>query len=232
MSRNTEYARNLGRIDLVPEEFEKFIHQRGTDVIWEKSILCSCIDQDRGQPDYNCPACKSKGYYYFDPKEIRVAVTTIQGTKDQTPIGLLDLGTCLVTAKADDRIGFRDRLTFINSTTNFSEVLTYNGDNVELKYPCYELISLRVLDAEIDKYDYEIELGTNKLKIADGVLSYGTRFSILYRIKPVYVVIDMPHELRGTYVKFKHKHETWYEMPKQYMVKREDLLPLTRGELL
>lgn len=223
------------KVDLFPERINLFVKNFGVNCIWEKAILCSCMEETESEsPALNCPACNGKGYFYFDPQEIVVTLTSAGTNKDQTPIGLLDVGTALVTAPVEYRISFRDRLIFTNSTTSYSEVKRHSGDpNGDLlNYPCYEIISVRRRDMEIPSSDYTFTEGDRYLKFNPGVLNPGDAYSVLYRIKPVYVVIDIPHELRGTYVSFHHPQPVWYELPKQYMIKREDLLPYQRGQVI
>lgn len=222
---------NFARVDLKPEQFDQLVYQKGARVVWEKAILCSCISRETGQPDFTCPACKGKGFQYFDPKEIRAAVTSIGREDEAMPAGLLDVGTAFLTTRAQDNVNFRDRITFQDFRTVYSEVLTYEGDEVEMTYDIEKLLHLKVLSKEIDPSQYTLSEDRKKIIFEDGVLQYGERFSILVEVKPTYIVIDMPHELRGTFVKFGYPDEEWIVLPKQLLIKREDLMPLKRGEI-
>jgi hypothetical protein len=231
--KDLEYAKNIGRVDFYPNDFDNAVQQHGAKVLWERSMLCSCISEDSGQPDFNdCPGCRGKGYTYFDPKEIKALASSMAGKKDHIPIGLLDVGTTMLTTSSMDRIGFRDRITFLDMKTTYSQVVTFT-DNPEgelLKYDCVDMVSVRVLNTEIPESAYTVN--GNRIKFQNNVVGYGERFSVLMMVRPTYVVIDMPHELRGQYVKFNHAVDTWYELPKQHMIKREDLMPMSRGQLL
>lgn len=218
---------NFMRVDFKHENFDLIIHQKGASVIWQKSALCSCLNERTGQPDYSCPACKGKGYIYFDDKEIRAVVSGITGDKSQIPIGLLDVGTSYLTTKSTDLVGFRDRIIFKDFRTPYSEVVTYN-DGIDLRYECEELVAVHVLSNSIPLDKITISEDKTRLEVDPSVgLQNGERVSLLYRIKPVYIVIDIPHELRGTYVKFGRSTEEWVTLPKQLMIKREDLLTVT-----
>lgn len=227
-----EYQLNFGRVDLKPEQFDSLVYQKGARIVWEKAILCSCIDESTGSPDFTCPSCKGKGFQYFDPKEIRAAVTSIGRNDSSIPIGMLDVGTAYLTTRAQDPVNFRDRLTFVDFTTVYSQVLTYEGEPVEMKYQVEDVLHVKVLSTEIDKALYHLSDDKQSLIFEEDVLNYGDRFSILVEVHPSYIVIDMPHELRGIFVKFGHPEEQWVVLPKQLLIKREDLLPLKRGEVL
>src|SRR5690606_36576716 len=150
-------------------------------------------------PDYNCPACHGQGYFYFDPQQVNVAFTNVACQKEQTPSGLLAVGTALVTANPDYKIRLRERLTFIDSETSYSEVRRYEGrTGVELlDYSSHEMIAVYRRNIDIPSSEYTWQAGKRGLKFSEGVLNYGEGFTVLYRIRPAYLVIDMPHELRA-----------------------------------
>lgn len=223
--KNLEHAKDLGRIDVKNQELEKMVDQHGANIYWERSIFCSCLDIYTGQPDFTCPSCKGKGYFYFGGTQTKALVYSINAKKDQYPIGMLDVGTSYMTCHSYDRVAFRDRITFLDMKSIYSQVVTFTGDpeGEILKYKPLDVITLRNLGQEIPSAAYTIE--GNRIKFQDGLFNPNDRFSILMEILPTYVVIDIPHELRGTYIKFGYMTEQWMELPKQYMIKREDLMP-------
>lgn len=225
--------KNFARVDFYANEFDRAIYQKGANALWEKASLCSCLDKSTRQPDFTCLACRGKGYLYFDPQKIRAVVSSISGDKNQSPIGILDVGTTLMTTASGDHVGFRDRLTFVDFETPYSQVLEYDSSGTKLKYACVELVAAHVVGKRVP--DDKITLSDDKriLTIDESFgLTDGEQFSVLYRIQPTYIVIDIPHELRGSFVKFGNPDEEWKVLPRQFMIKREDLLPLSRGELI
>jgi hypothetical protein len=130
-----------------------------------------------------------------------------------------------------DLVNFRDRITFPDMVTAYSQVLKYEGEPVQLKYTAKELVSIKILSSEIPTEMYTLSEDGTFITFLDGALQYGERFSVLLRINPVYIVIDMPHDLRGTFVKFGNPDEEWVNLPKQLIIKREDLMPLKRGDV-
>lgn len=224
---------NFARVDFYATEFDRAIYQKGANALWEKASLCSCLDESTRQPDFTCLACRGKGYLYFDPQKIRAVVSSISGDKNQSPIGILDVGTTLMTTASGDHVGFRDRLTFVDFETPYSQVLKYSEDGIKLKYACVDLVAAHVVGTRIP--NEKMTLSDDKLTLTidpEFGLKEGEPFSILYRIQPSYIVIDIPHELRGSFVKFGKPEEAWTVLPRQFMIKREDLLPLSRGELV
>jgi len=224
-------AGTLGaRADFRPELFDTAIFQKGYRILWEQSMLCSCYTKNSGQPDYNCPVCKGKGYVYFDPKEIRAVVSSINGHKEQTHLGLFDLGSAYLTSMSTDDIGFRDRFTFLDFTTKFSEVIIHDenmeGSDIDtFRYPAKEMVSVRKLDTTyIQGRDYDVSKDGRSITWKT-YMNPGDQYSVLYKTNPVYIAIGPIHELRGTYSVAKAKGlEIFYQFPKQYQIKREDFL--------
>lgn len=233
MTANLWQLNNFGRVDVKPDEFDKLIYQKGAKVIWQKSSFCSCVDEQTGQADFTCPACFGKGYTFFDPLQIRAIVSSMTGDREQMPIGLLDIGSALITTRAVDMVGFRDRMTFTDFLTPHSQPMTFKNDPLGelLRYECEQMVAVRQLSNTILPTSYTITADKKRIQFKDGTFAVGDKYALLYRIQPVYIVIDIPHELRGTHVKFGQPIETFVQLPKQFMIKREDLLPLQRGSL-
>jgi hypothetical protein len=220
------------RADIRPDLFDTAIRQKGYRILWEQGMFCSCNSSSSGQPDYTCPACFGKGYIYFDPKEIRALVTSINGHKEQGHIGLDDMGSAYLTPESTDYIGFRDRFTFMDFTTKFSEVVTRDKDqngslSDTLRYSVIDVLAVRVLDRiYLRGQDFDITGDdTRSLTWKENFLYSGDQYSILYTTHPVYVAIGPIHELRGTYSLAGGKGlEVFHQLPKQYQIKREDFL--------
>lgn len=215
------------RADLRPSIFDSAIDHKGYRVIWEKGMFCSCYTPDSGQPDYNCRTCKGKGYKYFEPKEIKVLVTSINGSKQQDRPGLIELGTAYLTPKSTDRVGFRDRFTFLDFSIRYSEVLYHrSGQEDVLRYPCLETVRISKLDKLYDEgVHFELSEDRTRITWKDDHLYDREAYSILYYIRPVYIAINPVHELRGTYTMHKGGGvDQWAKLPDQFQIKREDFL--------
>lgn len=226
---NTLYESAMAaRADIKPELFDLAIRQKGYRIRWEQGMYCSCADRQSGQPNYVCPACKNKGFVYFNPTEIRALVTSISGTKDQNNrVGLDELGTAYLTPESRDKIGYRDRFTFLDFTIKFSEVI--RGKNTlkhELRYPAKKVLSVRILNEEYQQGIHYNLSDDGWYIIWEEMPAYGDlTYSILYTTNPVYIAIGPIHELRGTYtLRQGQGREVFLQLPDQYQIKREDFL--------
>lgn len=218
---------DFSRADLKPELFDTAISQKGFKVKWEQGMFCSCYEPT-GQPDYNCPACQGKGYIYLDGVMTKVLVTSINGHKDQERIGLNDIGTAYLTPLSTDDVGFRDRFTFVDAITKFSQVMHKDTTNI-LKYPAIDIIAMvRLGEKYLRGIHYDIRPGDNgstEIVWGNTNLAQGEKVAVLYRTHPVYISINPVHELRGTYTMLKGGGREYYvPLPKQFQIKREDFI--------
>lgn len=215
------------RADFKPEAFDTLIKQKGYKVTWQQGMFCSCYDSRSGQPDYNCPTCKGKGYIYFGDTVTRALVTSINGHKEQEHIGLQDLGSAYLTPLSTDEVGFRDRFIFEDFTMKYSQLVKRGqGNEDDLRYPAIEIIAVRKLDSEF-KWGVDFELSADGKRIIwlNSPLYESDSYSVLYTTKPVYIAINPIHELRGTYTMAKNGGlEGFVKLPKQFQIKREDFI--------
>ena len=221
---------DFGRADFKIELFDTAIRQKGYKVTWEQGMFCSCYEKS-GQTNYSCPVCKGKGYVYIRPADTRVLVTSINGHKEQEKTGLNDVGTAYLTPLSTDNVGFRDRFTFLDCTTKYSEVISKSTTNLDkLKYPALEIIAVMQLGKEyyrginFDIAPDPVTRSTNLVWTKDAPTPNSV-FAILYVTRPVYICINPIHEIRGTYSMAKGEGQEYYvQLPKQFQIKREDFI--------
>ena len=217
------------RADFKPEEFYKIIFQKGYSVMWEKSSICPCVAKDReGQPDFNCPLCFGKGRYWFDPKSILGIMTSFANESKWNQTGEYLQGTSYFTCMPENKLGFWDRITNINSKIRYSEVVErgrYNASNSDkLKFKPIQTIGLRTIttvykaniDFKLNEADSTIEWGLGGLEPV-----VGEQYSVEYILHPKWIVIDLVNVLRDTQVKYKKPGVQFQEMPVRAMVRLE-----------
>ena len=220
----------MARADLYTEEFDSLISQKGIECNYYPAIVCQCISEDSGQPDYMCPYCKGSGFRYLPPQSLRVLVTSLSGKTLLDKLGLEESGTVYATPTSDVIMGFHDRLIFPKFRCKYSERIIFHNDiSSETYRNIVEVISLvidnKVLevgkDFEITPDKYHIKLLTPLETLSS---SYQVHMSLLYYTKRSYLVEDLLHELRATYTERNVPKETYKELPKQYRITREDFV--------
>ena len=235
----------MPRVDFYVDQYDEIILQKGMVALWEESMTCFCLTEDSGQPNFNCTVCNGSGYIYAAPKETRVLTSGLSGKFDLTNIGLVPKGVAYATSLSNVLMGFHDRLTFPDFNSKYSQVITFNdGKSNRLYRPAKRIIRCLALEAEyipedmpvpegnIDNTAEEVQVIPDFKISEDGFyiewtnietwIPDGARVSVLYVTSPSYIIDDITHELRATYVQFKQKTETFKELPKQYSLRRED----------
>lgn len=218
------------RADLLTTEFDRLIEEKGAKVEWEQSIICQCLSNDSNQPDFSCPYCGGSGFRYYPAKSIRVLVTSFSSSIKLESLGVREPGTAYATPKSNVIMGFRDRLTFVDYTCKFSEAIRFNPELGDVSSKTYrnikEVVSLIQGDTayEVD-IDFIVTKDGYHLKWInpdyDPTTTY-TTMGILYLTTPRYLVQDLLHELRATYIERGVPTEKFAELPKQYQITREE----------
>jgi hypothetical protein len=122
------------------------------------------------------------------------------------------LGTAALTTFSWNKVGFRDRFKVLDHTQVYRQVLVVPPSQIvpvkraaraSLRYPVVRLRRVFAVTAAGVSVDY-----TESTTIQDdGSLLVtappGTRLSISYEMNPVWIVVDYPHILRGTLIRFK-----------------------------
>jgi len=210
------------RVDFKPAQFDEFIESKGYTAIWEQAMFCSCYNLESGQPQFDCPACYGKGYIYLNPTKIKVAVAGISGQKEQERQGLLETGHAYLTSKTIHEIGYRDKFTFLDFNTKFSEILVRGEDR--LKFSCKQLLVVRQINNlyKIEE-DVLVKPEDNKQVIWNSAdPQEGVNYSVLYITYPVYIVTNVIHEIRGTYIRGAGGLDYFAPLPKQFKIKRDN----------
>lgn len=210
------------RVDLFDYDFNTLVQQKGVFCNWQEAIVCSCVHE---QPDFSCPLCGGSGFRYLPPKQIKVVSSSFRGEYKHESLGLREPGTAYITPPNDIIMGFHDRLEFFDFRCKMSENISFEFGNT-LSSAFYREIKeiLCLMDA-----NYVYEENIDFLVCKDkrhiewiNVECHPDTLSVLYYTTPTYLVTDLLHELRATYVERKTPSETFKELPKQYQITRED----------
>lgn len=149
-------------------------------------------------------------------------------------IGRWKFGTSYVTVRSENKLGYYDRLVNLDSETTYSEMVTA-GDPDELLDLRYLATGVNLLRSEDQVYtptvDYDLVAGKVRWLNTAGATQpdSGTKLAVHYLMHPTWVVIEYPHMIRTTPVKFKSATPITPQgnpeaLPVQAMVKYEFLL--------
>lgn len=227
----------MARADLYVEEFDTLINQKGIECQYYPAIVCQCISEDSGQPNYNCPYCGGSGFRYLLPKNLRVLVTSLSGKSFLDILGLKESGTVYATPTSDTIMGFHDRLVFPKFKCKYSERIIFRQNEMVSSKTYRNIVEVETIlidgnvleldkDFKVSEDTYHIELLST---VSELVEKSDINASILYYTNPSYLVEDLLHELRATYTERYVPKETYKELPKQYKLVREDFVYNTQG---
>ncbi len=218
----------LSRNDLTPSEYERLIDSKGYRATWEKATFCPARSAaDPTDHDINHTAC-DQGYVYFDPQEIRVLMSGIQTRQAYMQPGRLEPGSAMATVKPQYRLSFLDKITLLDSTLRFTELVTRADYGVldPLKYEVVNVVDCRDRD-HVFTYgvDFNLDTNGNIQWIATGQSPVaGGPYTVSYEHHPVYIVTDLAHDIRDTMLASANQSvpkrtEEYAKLPVQAIVK-------------
>lgn len=222
------------RVNFKTEEFDNAVLQKGLPVLWEEAMYCDCFNLDTGQPDFNCSKCYGTGFFYLPAITTKVITSNLTGKNEFDSTGAHERGTAMITSLSTNLMGYHDRLTFLDFSCKLSQVCSFDEFKVSSVFhkPIKSIIAIlgqkngfSYLNAVLDEH-YEVD--EDNLHITwiddDTAPDSGTQVGVLYVTSPSYCIIDIMHELRGVYTGEKVETPYFKELPKQYLIKREDFM--------
>ena len=244
------------RVDFRPDDFVLMVETKGYRLAWTRTAPCPCtpINDQTQQADPNCSLCDGSGWVFFRPEVgtineklvgkldalqkkilgndatvIRGIMTGITGDKQPwDPVGPRLEGMASCTVRAENKLGYYDRLTNLDAVITYAQLLDV-ADPLVLKYPAAAINLLRsTSNAYLDGTHFDLVDGDIVWK-AGMAPAAKTLLSIHYLCHPTWRVINHPHMLRVTPVQKKEKKPLTpqgepRDMPINAVVKYEWLL--------
>ena len=220
------------RVDFRPDKFDIAIETKGFLLMWERAARCPCspVVEQTEQVNPNCPLCKGIGWIYFGSEQdlpavgyylddlqakmvadsaggmvIRGLVMNVMNSQDPADVmGNWVSGDSRLTVRYGNAIGFYDRITALDSSIIYAEILpaTGTGDLV-LRYPATRVNLIRSLETVYSNAaDYRLEAGIVKWT-DQSIPQKGLRLSVQYLCHPRWLVMDHPHSIRHTQLRHK-----------------------------
>jgi hypothetical protein len=185
-------------VDFTPEAFNTLISEKGYDVLWEKMTHCSWRSpQDPTRHDINCGQCDN-GWFYYDPRTIRVALMGLNRSQSFMQQGMIQHGSAQMVTASENEIGFFDRITLLNSYMRFAELVVRTSGVDSPRYPAIKLLDVRDKSRAYTQ-GTDFKLSSGKIEWLGGAgPSANVTYSVSYNFNPVYVITDLPHDIRDT----------------------------------
>jgi len=241
------------RVDFKPDKFVLAVETKGYRLAWSRACRCPCapVNDQTQQPDPMCDLCEGTGWFLFRPSSATID-ERIVGDLDEIQTKLLgdrsvlirgimsgimqqyqgyDIlgarleGTAAVSVRYENKLGYYDRLINLDATISYVQLLDMpEGLELPTKYIVRQVNLLRTKDQTyVEDTDFTVEEGV--IHWVDGHQPRaGTRVACHYLTHPVWRIIEHPHGLRLTPVKYKGTKDTPQELPVQGIAKYEFLL--------
>ena len=214
------------RSDFQIQEFYRAIKKLGYFVSWSKAGKCPCIPEEKqAQPDFNCPLCRGKGWYWFDTQTIQGIMTNFNEQLKYNQTGEIAAGTSYFTTLPQYKLNFWDRLENLHSKIRYTEVLTKgnHGEKDRFRFKPIDIINCRTVKSIYDKKT-DFTLDTDAAEIdwtpTGREPNTGERYSVEYFIHPSWIVTNI-FPIRDTFVKSKKPSVTFTELPIKVEVRLE-----------
>ena len=214
--------------------FEALIHNKGYDILMEKALRCPCETQKTGIRS-DCQNCSGTGYFFINPLKTRAIITGINVNNQYKDWSTERIGNVSLTVRDDDKenLSFMDKITLLGKYARFSENKTvrYTNDGLSaFVFTTYKIGQIEAVysfsapDAPLVKispenYSISEENGC-VLNVDMGAVPTNEQLSIHYKHEIQYNVIDLPHELRASYIKNKDGKDERIFLPMNAVARR------------
>lgn len=149
MAKPYRSAKTRPKANWRPKQFRALIVNHGSNVLWEKSSTCPCVEfvsdgdtdtdtdkQPSGEPQSDCAECYGKGIIYREPTEVEALV--LGGSRIplfQQIYGDRAKGMANITVFPEVMAREWDRFTVLNSYVRMSEDRVRTGLTERMRYP-------------------------------------------------------------------------------------------------
>lgn len=215
----------LPGVDFDRDAFTALVYDKGYSVLWEKGVTCPNRGgvSPRSHPA-DCPHCDGFGFVYYGAETTQMFVLGMSLHESYYAYGRWDNGTVQVTAMPEFQLGYWDRLTLLNSTGRFQQLVTRQRNTVvdRLKY---EALSVELI-TWIGRDKQRRVAASTDYALVDGQVSWiankpdpDMQYAISYTYRQRYIITELPHQHRDSTVKGVH-----YVFPMQAIAKLDFLI--------
>lgn len=200
----------------------QLVIERGIEVVWEKAVLCPCINRE-GVPNPTCKYCYGRGFTHINQSSIPVLFTRLEWNPTMHDSGLWILGSAFISTTGNTRLGVRDRIKLEDLFTIYSETTQVNDNKIKLNFIPKQIEHLLYFnsDNELEQIDLdEIEINNNIVDLTSLQIADDTWISARYLSPLSYLVVSAVHEARG----WKDSWGNPIALPNQYLIRREDAI--------
>ena len=214
------------RLEFDTDHIRSFSENRGIEVLWEKSYLCTCRNRMTGAPNASCPICHGRGIAYLPAKRDTMIIQSQEKGLTNGDLGLYDSGTAIGTSRTDSLMTFRDRISIPDVSIGHSLIFDVTQRRIDkgmwLSYDVKEL-TYAVTDNGVilvPDQDYTVDYEKNLFFPNQSLLDKNVSLNLTSTLR--YIIIDLLKESRYQYTNKDQATEKFENLPKKLLLKRED----------
>jgi hypothetical protein len=228
-------AQNTPRVDFNDDSYNAIIEQKGYDVEVDKAALCPCKSKATHNKS-TCTNCGGSGWIFYNRRRDRLVLQSMDSSKDFKEEGVWELGDVKVTGRAENKLGFMDRITVLDGETIGTQTVYFYkikgkhiGKTIHNIKVIQELFlfgkTSQPLKALEEGVDYTVDPDDkNVITLSDeyNAKAEGLRCAIRYEHSPVYHMVALNRETMNTHIKVGSDQET--DMPFNGVARRAHLI--------
>ncbi|MBJ7437024.1 MAG: hypothetical protein JHC54_15370 [Acinetobacter sp.] len=191
-------------------DFNSLIWHKGYDVFIERAVKCPCKSKGGDSHLSSCLNCGGTGWFFINKKRTKMVLSSMSVKTQYRDYGEQSIGKVTVTAMSSDDIAHMDRITVIDGTSIFSQVVypkTLTQDSSKIVVSCvYEIIEIidcfvfRAANQSLLRIT-DVQISSNKILLNPSLLTtYGDDLtvSIRYKHRPTYHLVDISREIMNS----------------------------------
>lgn len=216
--------------DFNKDDFNDSIWNKGLKVLHEKTVKCPCKTKGVDAHLSSCANCQGTGWVVIDGVQTKMLMTSINASTKYRAWSEENIGTVSISADVRDKFAFMDKVTLLDSRAIISELLypiVFNG--VIFSYTIYNILAIKELFLFVSDtlplkrlfqgVDYSLD--RNKIILDSQYIGLvDPQMSVRYEYNLVFGIIDIPHDIRNSYVIDENGRNTSIELPVQAIGRR------------
>jgi len=231
---------------LNPEAFHTLVQSHGIRMVHARPIPCPCVrDLRGGDSTPSCSLC-NQGFRFYQPVEfVGVMQQNTMGLRTQQ-YGALQVDTAAIIMPLRDINGGTmdvqvfDRITLPNHSVRYwqrvehsqtgIDLLSFPAIKVEILVDREENVYKQGVDFNLDDAGRIVWTGQRRPKW-DPIQEQGGIYSVSYYMRPVFTIIQIPHQIRSTQVQSQRGPGTTNDQQfhPQLVVVRKDFIPESKS---
>ena len=206
----------LPRVDLVKNDFDGIVYQKGYTVTIEKALKCPCRNVQEAAPLPSCRNCAGSGWMFYNKLVTKMVLQSMNMDTKFKTWSEEKMGVVKISAMSELELGYMDKVTIVDAEVVDSQVLFAKDYNEGYSDKKLRAKTIYDINSILDVFFFE---GSDKplMLLTEGVdftintqqrniIELDPKFnkyehptiSIRYRHNPTFYILEFMRELMST----------------------------------